>query len=68
MDSVTLRIGGDNRHISPEVLLKQIANALRNMSLKAGDHDIVLDRDGSVWLDGMKVYEPSRPRIAAKGA
>lgn len=64
MDSITLRIDGDNRHVSPEVLLKQVANALRGMSLKAGSHDIVIERGGAVWLDGSKVYEPARPLIA----
>lgn len=68
MDSITLRIDGDNRHISPEVLLKQVANALRNMSLKAGQHDIVIEGDGAIWLDGLKVFEPSRPLIAKRGA
>lgn len=68
MDSIRLHIDGDNRHISPEVLLKQVANALRDMSLKAGDHDIILDRDGSIWLNNMKIFEPSRPLIAKRGA
>lgn len=68
MDSITLRIDGDNRHVSPEVLLKQAANALRGMSLQSGDHDIVIQRDGAVWLDGQKVFEPSRPQIAKRGA
>ncbi len=68
MDSVTLRISGDNRHLSPDVVFSQLAKALRNMSLKSGSHDIVIERDSSVWLDGLKVYTPARPQIAAKGA
>lgn len=68
MDSITLRIDGNNRHISPEVLLKQVANALRGMSLKAGSHDIVIERGGSVWLNGEKAYTPARPQIAKRGA
>lgn len=68
MDAITLHIDGDNRHISPEVLLVQIARALRDTSLKAGTHEILIDSEGSVWLDGEHVYAPARPNIAGKRA
>ena len=60
MDAITLHIDGDNRHIAPETFLRQVAIALRDRSLKAGDHHIEIDREGSVWLNGEKVYEPTR--------
>lgn len=68
MDAMTLHIDGDNRHVSVEVLLKQVAAALCGISLKAGEHRIEIDRQGGVWLNGMKVYEPARPLIAKRGA
>lgn len=68
MDSITLRIDGDNRYLSAEVVLKQVAAALRGVSLKGGQHDIVIERDGSVWLNGMLIYTPSKPLIAKRGA
>lgn len=68
MDSIRLHIDGDNRHLSPDVVFSQVAKALRSMSLKSGDHDIILDRSGAIWLNGMKVFEPSRPLIAKRGA
>jgi hypothetical protein len=66
MDSLTVHIGGKNRAISPEVFFKHLAAALRGRDLLAGEHDVVIERDGCVWLDGTKVYEPKRPQIAAR--
>ena len=68
MDSITLNIAGNNRHISPSVFLSHVARALANMSLPAGEHRIVIDKDGAIWLNEMQVYKPARPQIAAKGA
>lgn len=68
MDTITLHIGGDNRHISVEVLLKQVAAALCGVSLQSGQHEIVIERSGAIRLNDMKVFEPSRPLIAKKGA
>ncbi len=68
MDYITLKIDGDNRYLSAEVVLKQVAAALRGVSLKGGQHDIMIEKTGAVWLDGSKVFEPSRPQIAKRGA
>lgn len=67
MDSITLNIAGNNRHISPSVFLSHVARALANMSLPAGEHTIEVHRDGSVSVNGMVAYVPPRPMIA-KGA
>lgn len=68
MDAITLHISGNNRYISAEVFLKHVAAALRDTTLKAGEHRIEIDSEGGIWLNGMKVYTPSRPQIAKKGA
>lgn len=68
MDTITLNISGDNRYISAEVFFAQIAKALRTTDLKAGEHSIIVDREGGVWLGVEKIYTPSRPQIAQKGA
>lgn len=68
MDMITLNLSGNNRHISPEVFLAQVARALRGVTIPAGEHSIIVDREGGVWLDEMKVYTPVRPLIAKKGA
>lgn len=69
MDKLTILLDGDNRYLDAETLLKHIAIALRGRELVAGVvHSLEVDREGGVWLNGMKAYTPVRPNIAKKGA
>jgi hypothetical protein len=68
-DTITLLLNGDQRFVDCEVLLKHLAVALRGRELVAGVvHQISIDREGGVTVDGLKAYTPTRPQIAAKGA
>lgn len=69
MDRLSIQLDGDNRYVDAETLLKHISAALRGRDLVGGVvHQIEVDREGGVWLNGMKAYQPKRPQIAAKGA
>lgn len=59
-----IQVGGDNRYIDAELLLKQIARGLRGQELSAGRHDLMVANDGRVMLNGLVVYEPPRPQAA----
>jgi hypothetical protein len=69
MDKLTILLDGDARYLDAEVLLKHISRALRGREFAAGIvHQLEIDREGGVRLNGIKVYTPARPLIAKKGA
>ena len=63
--TVTITIEGDNRAIDAALILQHIASALAKSAAITGRSVIEVSRDGSVDLDGLTVYRPSKPRPAA---
>jgi len=63
--TVTITIEGDNRAVDASLILQHIASALAKSAAITGRSVIEVSRDGSVDLDGLTVYRPSKPRPAA---
>jgi len=64
--TVTIEVTGDNRAVDASLILQHVAKALASSPAITASSVIEVSRDGSVDLDGLTVYRPSKPRPAAK--